>query len=114
MHELSLAVGIGDIAREQAMQAGAVRVNRVEIEVGELAGVLTESLAFCWDSVRREEPLLATAELVIHTVAGAGRCPACGLLAPMATWPAPCPGCGRATLEALQGRELRVRSLNID
>ena len=111
MHEMSVACSIVDIAREQAQAAGARVVNSVEIEVGRLAGVEVDSLRFCWDAAR--EGAAAGAELVIHEIPGRGFCPRCETEAEVDFFVALCPGC-EGGLRILQGRELRVRCLNVD
>lgn len=111
MHEMSIACSIADIAVAQARAAGAGRVNTVEIEVGRLAGVEVESLRFCWDAARGGPA--AGAELVIHEIPGRGRCPRCGEESDVDFHVALCPRC-EGPLRILQGRELRVRCLNVD
>lgn len=50
MHELSIASALVDTCVEHA---GGSRVVRVRIEVGQLAGVLSDSLRFCFDVCAR-------------------------------------------------------------
>jgi hydrogenase nickel incorporation protein HypA/HybF len=111
VHEMSIACSIVDIAVEQARAAGAERINSVEIDVGALAGVELESLRFCWDAARDREA--AGAELVIHEIPGRGACPRCGIETEVEFHVALCPEC-EGGLSILQGRELRVRCLNVD
>ena len=111
MHEMSIACSIVDIAEEQARAAGARRVNTVEIEVGALAGIEVESLRFCWDAARRG--LAAGAGLVVHGIPGRGFCPRCEAETDVDYHVALCPAC-EGGLRILQGRELRVRCLNVD
>lgn len=112
MHEMSIAMSILDIAVEQARAAGAREINAVEIEVGDLAGVELHSLRFCFEAARRD--IAPKAELIVHEIPGRGRCSGCGAEADMDFAWAICDSCGQAGLEVLQGRELRVRSLNVD
>ncbi len=109
---MSIACSIADIAREQARAAGAQRINAVEIEVGGLAGVELESLRFCWEAAARRS-LGGDARLVIHPIPGRGRCGRCRADADVEYPVTLCPTCG-GPLEILCGRELRVRSLNVD
>ena len=112
MHEMSLAMNILEIAAEQARAADARVINRIEIEVGELAGVELESLRFCFTAARRGPA--AAAELVVHEIEGRARCADCGAEPKLEMPVALCPACGSLGLEILQGSELRVRSLNVD
>ncbi len=112
MHEMTIAVGLVDLAEEtperrrRAHQQPAGRV-------GALAGIETSSLSFCWESARRGT-LCETAALDIVEIPGRGRCPACGEESVMDFFVAVCPLCRESGLEVLQGRELKLRSLNID
>ena len=113
MHEMSIVSGILDIAEKEARAAGALVINSVEIEVGGLAGVEIPSLEFCFEVARRGT-LAETADLVIHEIPGRGHCPDCDQEVAVEYFMAVCPTCGKALLEILQGRELRVRSINVD
>ncbi|MFH7596828.1 hydrogenase maturation nickel metallochaperone HypA [Streptomyces racemochromogenes] len=109
MHEMSIAMAVVDQVAEAA-QAGAARsVSRVELEIGELAGVVPDALAFSFGLACTATPLEG-AELVTRTVAARARCATCA-----GEWAAgmppdlSCPGCGKATaVELLSGRELRI------
>jgi hydrogenase nickel incorporation protein HypA/HybF len=114
MHEMSIAANIIQIAESQAIEAGAHVVNRIEIEVGRLAGVEIASLEFCFTTVRRSSKVTVDSTLVIHTVAGRGRCPECREEFSVDFFVAVCPECGAGGAEILQGRELKVRSINVD
>lgn len=113
MHEMSIVAGILDIADTQARAAGATVINTIEIEVGELAGIEIPALEFAFEVARRDS-LAAGAKLVIHTIPGRGHCPDCGHDVAVDYFMAICPDCGEGLVEVRQGRELRVRSLNID
>jgi hydrogenase nickel incorporation protein HypA/HybF len=113
MHEMSIAAGVLDIAENEARAAGARAINTVEIEVGRLAGVEIDALEFCFEAARRNT-LAAEASLVIHEIPGRGRCPDCGRETELDYFMAVCTACGEGLMEVLQGRELRVRSINVD
>ncbi len=114
MHEMSIAANILEIAEQQAAQAGAKAINRIEVEVGLLAGVEISSLEFCFETARKMSSLTRGSELIIHPVAGRGHCPDCRDDFPIEFFVALCPECGKTGVEILQGRELKVRSINID
>jgi len=113
MHEMSIVSGVLDIAEQEARSAGALVINKVEIEVGTLAGVEIPSLEFCFEVARRGT-LAAKAELVIHEIPGLGRCPDCDKEVAVDYFMAVCPACGQGLVEILQGKELRVLSINVD
>ena len=113
MHEMSIISGILNIVEEQARAAGAQVINTIEVEIGELAGVEVEALEFCF-TVARKNTRAHRAKLVIHHIAGLGRCSQCDKDVPVTYPVALCPGCGLPVFDVKQGRELRVKSINVD
>jgi hydrogenase nickel incorporation protein HypA/HybF len=53
MHELSIANSILEAVRAEAVRRPGVRLLKVGLRVGELAGVEPEALSFCFDSLGR-------------------------------------------------------------
>jgi len=113
MHEMSIVAGVLDIAENEARAAGARVINTVEIEVGLLSGVEVEALEFCF-SVARKGTLAAEADLVVHEIPGRGYCPECDKDVAVDFFMAVCPECEQALVEIRQGRELKVRAINVD
>ncbi|MFP4470961.1 MAG: hydrogenase maturation nickel metallochaperone HypA [Bacteroidales bacterium] len=113
MHEFSIAVGIVDLAVEHAEVAGAKKVNEVELEIGELAGVIYEAMETAMDSAVKGT-ILEGAAVVIRKPPGKGRCTACGAEFRVEQFFDPCPACGEYNPEIISGKELRLKSLNID
>ncbi len=113
MHELGITQSIVDIAAHTAREQGASRVRSVTVEIGDLAGVVADSVAFCFEACR-QGTLLENAELIIETIPGKARCTSCGAENPVDQYSFACPGCGAFTLERLQGEELQIREMEID
>lgn len=113
MHEMSIVSGILRIAEDQARAAGAGVVNAIELDVGDLAGIELDSLQFCFHSARKGT-MADQAELVVNQIPALGHCPECGRDVPLEFPLGACPECGQAVVEAFQGRELRVKSINVD
>lgn len=113
MHEMSIALAVvGQVetaARVVAGDDGTVPTARsVTLRVGELAGVVSQSLHFCFE-LACADSLLAGAELVTETVPGRARCAPCD--ADWATGLPPdlcCPHCGGGASELTGGRELEI------
>ena len=113
MHEMSIVSGILQIVQDQARSAGAKVINSIELEIGQLAGIELDSLNFCFQAARGGT-LAENAELVIRDIPGRGHCPECRKDVPVEFHLAVCGECGQALVEVLQGRELRVKSINVD
>jgi len=69
MHELSLANGILDIVRQYVPVERAPRVRTVRVRVGDLAGVVPDSLAWCFSAIVLDTPY-HTASLAIDQTIG--------------------------------------------
>jgi hydrogenase nickel incorporation protein HypA/HybF len=113
MHEMSIVAGILRIAEDEARAAEAKVINSIELEIGQLAGIEIDSLNFCFEAARRGT-MASGAELVIHDIPGLGYCPQCQKNVPVEFHLAVCQECDQALVEVSQGRELRVKSINVD
>jgi hydrogenase nickel incorporation protein HypA/HybF len=56
MHELSLANGIFDIVRQYVPIERGQLVRAVRVRVGDLAGVVPDSLAWCFSAIVSDTP----------------------------------------------------------
>jgi hydrogenase nickel incorporation protein HypA/HybF len=113
MHEMSIALAVvGQVeSAARAVQGddgAAPTAGSVTLRVGELAGVVPDSLRFCFE-LACADTLLAGAELRCENVPGRARCTPCD--ADWATGLPPdlcCPRCGGGASELTAGRELEI------
>ncbi|MFE2922262.1 hydrogenase maturation nickel metallochaperone HypA [Streptomyces goshikiensis] len=112
MHEMSIAMAVVTQVEEAARSGGATAVTSVRLQIGELAGVVPDALAFCFE-LACAGTVLEGAELVTEPVAARAHCGACtddwavGMPPRLV-----CPRCGRAAeVELRSGRELRILSV---
>lgn len=110
MHELAITQSIIEICEQHA--AGK-RVLAVVLEIGELSGVVPESVEFCFEACGKETSLCG-ARLVIDRPPGRGRCRGCGAAFPIAALYDPCPNCNGYGIEIVAGQELRVKELEVE
>jgi hydrogenase nickel incorporation protein HypA/HybF len=113
MHEMSIALSILDIAAENAAQENAERINQVEVTVGRLSGVLLDSLKFCFE-VAKNNTIAKDAKLDIIDIPGRGHCQTCKSEFNIDSLFALCPNCNGISINILQGKELSIKSINID
>jgi hydrogenase nickel incorporation protein HypA/HybF len=106
MHELSVAQAIVTIVHEAVPDAS---VERVDVVVGGLSGVVPSALEFVWE-VATSGTRLAGARLCIEQVPTRIRCPACEEIVEPAVGFL-CPQCGELSGDVRSGRELEVRSV---
>lgn len=113
MHELGIATSILDIVRQYVPEGCAGRVRRVHVRIGELAGVLPETLEFCF-SVAVEGTPYQSAVLDIEHVPMRGRCKDCGASMSMSSPVFWCPDCHSPRVQLTSGRELNVSDVELD
>ncbi len=110
---MSLAINIVDIAVSEALKAKARAINDIEVEVGQLAGVMLEALSFCLEAAA-QSTLAETATFTLVPMSGKGHCLACQHEVEISEFPAQCPDCGGFGVRIDTGTELRIRSISID
>jgi hydrogenase nickel incorporation protein HypA/HybF len=112
MHEMALAEGVLRIIEEAARVNAASCIRTVWVEVGALAHVEPEALAFCFDAVTRGS-MAEGAKLEIARTAGAAWCMPCGQRVALARLGDACPRCGSHQLQVVAGEEMRVREIAV-
>lgn len=92
------------------------RVLEVRLKVGALAGVVEDSLQFCWGiATDGEASALAGSRLVVQTVPVMVHCAACGGVGPLASLQDfVCPQCGAPATDVRGGRVLEIESIEIE
>ncbi|HVP61707.1 MAG TPA: hydrogenase maturation nickel metallochaperone HypA [Myxococcaceae bacterium] len=108
MHELSISQGIVESVCEAVPEG---KVLAVRVEIGQLSGVVSDSVRFCFDACA-QGTRVEGARLDIVDVPGRGRCGSCQREMDMPELVTRCP-CGNPFLEILRGRELRIRSVEV-
>ncbi|MFB7331271.1 hydrogenase maturation nickel metallochaperone HypA [Streptomyces adustus] len=113
MHEMSIALAVIGQVEEAAERAGDVTaVRSVRLLVGELAGVVPDALAFCFE-LACAGTVLEGAELVTETVPGRARCAPCAHEWAVGVPPLlSCPRCGGAGTDLQAGRELQIAAVH--
>ena len=116
MHELGIMTGVLDAVQTSAKQAGADRVLRVSLSVGEMTEAIEDALRFAVEALseQREFALCAGAELDITMVCPRSRCLECGAEYDHDRFHMLCPECGSFATELIAGRELQIDSIEVD
>jgi hydrogenase nickel incorporation protein HypA/HybF len=110
MHEMSIAESVLGIVEETARREGFRRVREVRLEIGRLAAVETQALAFCFDVVKRGS-VADGAALAIDETPGTAWCFDCSATVAVGGRGEPCPDCGGGRLQVNGGTEMRVKDL---
>jgi len=105
-------MGILKIAETEAEKAGAKSVDLIELEIGTLAGIEFEALDFVWPAAVKGS-VLEFAKKKVHIINGKGKCLDCNTTFNINFIYDPCPNCNSFLKGILQGKELRVKALEI-
>jgi len=97
MHELGIMSGVMDSVQRAANDAGAQRVLKISLSVGEMTEAIEDALRFAFEALA-EGTMCEDAELEIT------------MIPPKSI----CLECGSAFSELLQGKELRIDSIEVD
>jgi len=110
MHELSIVMGIIEIAEQQANAANASVIDEIELDIGTMSGIEMDALEFAWtEAVKRT--MLQDAVKKINRIAAKAKCMDCDTEFAIEKYYDACPVCGEHLLNIIQGKELRVKSL---
>lgn len=112
MHELSVALGIVRIAENETAKANATAVDLIELEIGTLAGIEFDSLDFVWPSAVKGT-VLENAIKKITVIKAKGKCADCNTVFDMEHFYDSCPKCNSFLKGILQGKELKVKALEV-
>lgn len=113
MHELGIAQGILDIVRQYVPGPRAAAVRAVTVRVGQMSGVVAESLDFCFGAITADTPY-AQAFLAIDRVPARARCRGCDHEFVMRGPVFVCPACGGPRVDMTAGGELQVVEVELD
>lgn len=114
MHEVGLLNQALELAIEAAEREGAVRICRMRLRVGALAGVVPEAMAFAFDVVSKgtlaEGGLFEWEETPVLCRCAAG----CADFHPDDPAVFLCPVCGQASWQVIEGRELHLVDVELE
>jgi hydrogenase nickel incorporation protein HypA/HybF len=114
MHELSIAMSIIDVVREESIARQLSKIRRVHLRLGALSGVVKTSLVNAYE-IAREGTALAGAELVIEEAPIVIYCPSCCGESPADSAQfLCCRRCGTPAGEVISGRELELVALEVE
>jgi hydrogenase nickel incorporation protein HypA/HybF len=112
MHELSILENIVDIAAYELKRSGGLSIETIELEIGTLSGVEPDALEFAWPEATHGS-VLDNAKKIIHFLEGIACCKDCKKVFVLPNIYETCPDCGSYYKDIIQGKELRVKSLEI-
>ena len=113
MHELGVTESIAAICLRHAQRNNAKRIIKVNVKLGDLAGIVDHYVSFYWDMVTKDT-IAQGAELNFIKVPVVAYCRGCEEEFAVAEFDLTCPKCGEADTELVSGREFMVESIEIE
>jgi hydrogenase nickel incorporation protein HypA/HybF len=109
MHELGITRNIVAIVVEAAQ---GKRVSRIVLEVGKLAGVMPDAIAFCFDVVA-QGTAIEGAKLDVVQVGGVAHCRRCDAEFGVESLVCAC-ACGSRDVAMVRGEELMIKTMDVE
>lgn len=113
MHEVGIMRQAVDLALSAARQNGGKRITRIRLEIGSLAGVAPDALAFAFEAVvdgtSAKGAVLEWIEIAVECRCEHG-CPTFHPTGAVFR----CPNCGVISDDVLHGRELIVAEIDVE
>jgi hydrogenase nickel incorporation protein HypA/HybF len=115
MHEMGITQEVLAAVIEASERAGATRINRVRLTVGELTDVVPDSLQFAWECLT-PGTFAEGAVLEIRETPGRSVCMECGTEFAHDKFDRRCPSqnCGSFMTKVIEGDELRTDDVDVD
>ncbi len=113
MHELAITQSMFDIVLKQAEQAQAKKVTKINLVIGEMTGVVSDSVQFYLDFMTKDT-IAEGAAVYITMVPAKAQCHNCHQIFELKEFDWTCPNCKGSRIEIIAGKELFVESIEVD
>lgn len=113
MHEMSVAQDIIEIVRDHVPQGAEEKVKKIRLKIGELSGIVPDSLLFCFDILKTESGH-RNASIDIEYVPITARCRLCDKTSQLEYGIYFCLSCHSSDIELLTGKELNIVDVELD
>jgi hydrogenase nickel incorporation protein HypA/HybF len=113
MHEAAITQSLLDLALEKAREAGAQKITRISLTVGNLAGVVPDSVQYYFDFISKKT-LAEGAALNFSMQPVRLHCRACSRDFTPADHDWTCPDCHQISPEIVAGRECYMESIEVE
>lgn len=114
MHELSIAQNIIETANKIMIENKANRVLSIEIKIGEISGVIKESLEFYYQILTKDLESFKDSKLIIEETEWKMKCRDCNYEYRPEENSIGCPNCKSLESKIISGKELDLISLEVE
>lgn len=113
MHELAVTESLLETASDYAVRNGAKRVLGLNLVIGDLSGIIDDSVQFYWDMIS-VDTICAGSKLNINKQPARFLCRSCQKEFTMDGELTPCPHCGSIDIKVISGDEFMLQSIEIE
>jgi hydrogenase nickel incorporation protein HypA/HybF len=113
MHEFAIASSVLDAVRTEARLRPGMRVSKIGVRIGDLAGLDPDALSFCFEALTKETDLQSVI-LEIERRPRRQRCSRCANEFTVVNYETSCPDCGEKLTVFLSGDELELAYLEME
>jgi hydrogenase nickel incorporation protein HypA/HybF len=113
MHELAITQSMFDIVLKQAEQVHAKKVTEINLVIGEMTGVGSDSVQFYLDFLTKNT-IAEGATVSIKMVSPQAQCLKCNRIFELKEFDWTCPNCKGSLVDVIAGKELFLESIEVD
>jgi len=113
MHEMSIAMSMIEIVREEMQKCGAETLRSVRLNIGQMSAVVPNALSFSFDVITKGTEMEG-ARLLMDIIPLRGYCSACEKEFEIKDYVFACPFCGTKKIETLSGRDLAIVEIEVE
>ncbi len=113
MHEMSVAQNILTIVQQHLPERQMHQASSIRLRIGDAAGIVPESLEFCFKAITSDSPLRSTS-LIIERVPLQLHCNLCNTNSTPDSGYFFCQTCGATDVNILSGTELQVVEIEVN
>jgi len=113
MHEYPITLSIVQISNEEALKHGANKITEIRLKIGELSGLVPESLQVYFDMIS-QGTLSEGARLVVEKIPIKFRCNDCNNESGVIGGIYKCPKCNSKDIKIINGNEYMIDSMEVE
>jgi hydrogenase nickel incorporation protein HypA/HybF len=114
MHEVGIAQNIIEQVEKKVAEINqTVRVLKISVRLGKLAGVNAEALQFGFD-IAKKNSRIPFAQIVVREIPASVSCPSCQKNYSVEKLESKCKNCGNGPLKIISGKEISLEGLEYE
>lgn len=110
MHEISIIQEVINIVENTAVENNIKRVDKITLKIGELSGVMMDSLVFAFNIIR-QGTLAEASKLEAIKVEAKAKCDDCNVIFKIDHFNKLCPTCNKLSNNIISGYELYIDTI---